>query len=130
MVGANKKTPSIVRSRAFSIKKGPGDDRLSRCSTIMGPAGLTAVFGMGTGVAPRVWSPGNRGPEGFNSGPRVSGWAWSIHGLGFEILHADHDEPSDRENACCETRIVGSGGLGPPRSVFGGLIGVVKPLGC
>ena len=25
--------------------------------TIMGPAGLTAVFGMGTGGAPRVWSP-------------------------------------------------------------------------
>ena len=23
----------------------------------MGPAGLTAVFGMGTGVAPPVWSP-------------------------------------------------------------------------
>ena len=28
--------------------------------TIMGPTGLTAVFGMGTGVAPPVWSPGNR----------------------------------------------------------------------
>jgi len=38
----------------------PGDDRLSRLSTIMGPAGLTAVFGMGTGVAPPVWSPGRR----------------------------------------------------------------------
>ena len=25
--------------------------------TIMGPAGLTAVFGMGTGGAPPVWSP-------------------------------------------------------------------------
>ena len=25
--------------------------------TIMGLAGLTAVFGMGTGVAPPVWSP-------------------------------------------------------------------------
>ena len=25
--------------------------------TIMGPTGLTAVFGMGTGVAPPVWSP-------------------------------------------------------------------------
>jgi hypothetical protein len=25
--------------------------------TIMGPAGLTAVFGMGTGVTPPVWSP-------------------------------------------------------------------------
>ena len=28
--------------------------------TIMGPTGLTAVFGMGTGVAPPVWSPGIR----------------------------------------------------------------------
>jgi hypothetical protein len=28
--------------------------------TIIGPTGLTAVFGMGTGVAPPVWSPGNR----------------------------------------------------------------------
>ena len=26
----------------------------------MGPAGLTAVFGMGTGVTPPVWSPENR----------------------------------------------------------------------
>ena len=31
--------------------------------TIMGPTGLTAVFGMGTGVAPPVWSPGKR-PRG------------------------------------------------------------------
>ena len=28
--------------------------------TIMGPTGLTAVFGMGTGVAPPVWSPERR----------------------------------------------------------------------
>ena len=27
--------------------------------TIMGPTGLTAVFGMGTGVAPSLRSPGN-----------------------------------------------------------------------
>src|SRR5262249_18521222 len=43
--------------------------------TIMGPAGLTAVFGMGTGVAPPVWSAGKgrgggqarpgAGPGGF-----------------------------------------------------------------
>ena len=37
-----------------------GDHRLSRDCTIMGPAGLTAVFGMGTGVTPPVWSPENR----------------------------------------------------------------------
>jgi hypothetical protein len=36
---------------------GSGDDRLSRDCTIMGLAGLTAVFGMGTGGAPPVSSP-------------------------------------------------------------------------
>jgi hypothetical protein len=36
--------------------------------TIMGPAGLTAVFGMGTGVAPPVWSPESR-PAGGQAGP-------------------------------------------------------------
>ena len=41
------------------------------CGTIMGPTGLTAVFGMGTGVAPPVWSPGSR-PEGvFHPSGRV-----------------------------------------------------------
>ena len=34
-----------------------GGDLLSRWRSIIGPAGLTAVFGMGTGVAPRVWPP-------------------------------------------------------------------------
>jgi hypothetical protein len=36
--------------------------------TIMGPTGLTAVFGMGTGVAPPVWSPESR-PAGGQAGP-------------------------------------------------------------
>ena len=40
--------------------------------TIMGPAGLTAVFGMGTGVAPPAWSPGNR-PGGGQARPGVDG---------------------------------------------------------
>ena len=34
----------------------------------MGPAGLTAVFGMGTGVTPPVWSPENR-PAGCQATP-------------------------------------------------------------
>ena len=29
--------------------------------TIIGPVGLTAVFGKGTGVSPRVWSPERNG---------------------------------------------------------------------
>src|SRR4051812_13088795 len=40
--------------------------------TIMGPAGLTAVFGMGTGVAPPVWSPGSR--PGGDQAP-AAGWS-------------------------------------------------------
>ncbi len=36
--------------------------------TIIGLAGLTAVFGMGTGVTPPVWSPEMR-PAGGQSGP-------------------------------------------------------------
>ena len=53
----------------------PGDDRLSRQSTIMGPAGLTAVFGMGTGVAPPVWSPGIRPAGGQARRPRSLRWS-------------------------------------------------------
>ena len=57
---ARSETPRLtfVR-RGVSWLRDPGDDRLSRLSTIIGLAGLTAVFGMGTGVAPPVWSPGN-----------------------------------------------------------------------
>ncbi len=40
--------------------------------TIMGPTGLTAVFGMGTGVAPPVWSPERR-PAAGEGGPGATG---------------------------------------------------------
>src|SRR4051812_10796019 len=43
--------------------------------TIMGPAGLTAVFGMGTGRTPPVWSPGKR-PAGV--GDRA-GHTWELN---------------------------------------------------
>ena len=42
------------------------------CGTIIGPAGLTAVFGMGTGVAPPVWSPRNRPHGAFKPSGRES----------------------------------------------------------
>ena len=45
--------------------------------TIMGLAGLTAVFGMGTGVAPPVWSPGIRPAGGQARRPRWSS-RWSV----------------------------------------------------
>src|SRR5437763_661415 len=64
-----KKPPCSRRcdSRAVHVKD-PGDHRLSRECTIMGPAGLTAVFGMGTGVTPPVWSPENP-PAGCHATP-------------------------------------------------------------
>ena len=51
-----------------------GDHRLSRRSTIMGPAGLTAVFGMGTGVTPPVWSPENRPRGGQTAEAALARW--------------------------------------------------------
>ena len=70
--------------------KDPGDHRLSRLCTIMGPAGLTAVFGMGTGVAPPVWSPGNP-PAGNQARPAA-----------YPAM-AGHDESSDPRTlrGCC-----------------------------
>lgn len=37
----------------------PGDTYFHACSTIIGSESLTTVFGMGTGVAFPIWSPGN-----------------------------------------------------------------------
>jgi hypothetical protein len=56
-----------------------GDHRLSRECTIMGPAGLTAVFGMGTGVTPPVWSP-EKPPAGCHATPAAIplDFRWSI----------------------------------------------------
>jgi hypothetical protein len=38
--------------------------------SIIGPAGLTAEFGMGSGVTPRVWAPGKKKNRGSASGSR------------------------------------------------------------
>ena len=50
--------------------------------TIMGRAGLTAVFGMGTGVAPPVWSP-EMYPAGGQAGPGAIFRGWVAH----EVAH-------------------------------------------
>jgi hypothetical protein len=42
---------------AFLEEKIPAITDFRARGTIMGPAGLTAVFGMGTGGTPQVWSP-------------------------------------------------------------------------
>ena len=76
----------------------------------MGLAGLTAVFGMGTGVAPPVWSPESR-PSGGQAGPGAFRWGRS---------HARHSPLDYPYQDHCP--IVGPG--------WGGRIGVVKLLGC
>jgi hypothetical protein len=59
------KRPAAVGAGAgrLALLKIPAMTDFRAWGTIMGPAGLTAVFGMGTGVAPPVWSPGSR-PRG------------------------------------------------------------------
>src|SRR4029079_11212285 len=48
--------------RAFCSRNNPGSDLLSHALTRAVPSaveGLTSVFGMGTGVTPLLWPPGN-----------------------------------------------------------------------
>ena len=50
--------------------------------TIMGLAGLTAVFGMGTGVTPPVWSPEKRsggGQAARAAGCQLGGWSQRLN---------------------------------------------------
>ncbi len=56
-----------VPRRGFD-EKNPAITYFRAGSTIMGPGCLTAVFGMGTGVATRVWSPG----RSLSPSPRAS----------------------------------------------------------
>jgi hypothetical protein len=58
-VGAQKIRPeprSFLAQVGFIVKI-PAITDFRTKGTIIGPAGLTAVFGMGTGVTPPVWSP-------------------------------------------------------------------------
>ena len=55
---AEKNPPSFLVCRnEGGFEKIPAMTDFRAKGTIMGPAGLTAVFGMGTGVTPPVWSP-------------------------------------------------------------------------
>ena len=45
-------------TQGWSALRKPGDNLLSRISTIIGGGCLTTVFGMGTGMARHLWSPG------------------------------------------------------------------------
>ena len=105
--------------------------------TIMGPAGLTAVFGMGTGVAPPVWSPeGGRGADGA---PPV---AWTVRRPAASTLEARSWRlrfptgvgPSGRDRhgfgagSAPARSVAPSSPLG--RAAARRRVGVVKLLGC
>src|SRR6202035_1616358 len=58
--GITKPARSRRRSRLQAKEKDLGDDLLSQTVASLVPSaqtGLTAVFGMGTGVSPSLWSP-------------------------------------------------------------------------
>ena len=81
MIAHEKTRPGLSESpgRVIRTARGPCRWMISAITdfrargTIMGLAGLTAVFGMGTGVAPPVWSPRNRPAGGQARRPRPCG---------------------------------------------------------
>ncbi len=119
------------RSGSRAVEGASGDDRLSRRGTIMGPTGLTAVFGMGTGGTPPVWSPERR-PAGGQAGPgtrsggsvtRASTARRGRHDVGF--VH-EHGPPN---HAGCRLPGFGSGPRPRGRS-RGGADRGGQALGC
>ena len=87
----------------------------------MGPAGLTAVFGMGTGVAPPVWSPEKRpggGQAARAAGYQLSGWSQRPK------AHIIRGQWNSQERTFCRS-------VNETHAATGGEpIGVVKLLGC
>ena len=98
--------------------------------TIMGLAGLTAVFGMGTGVTPPVWSPERR-PAGGQARPAATirggsvthGDAWASRGGRRSLHDADGRYRRSRDRDHASTR---HARIGRRRCGRGGRIGVVK----
>ena len=136
MMAAQKKPPRIDsdRSGAASVRKIPAITDFRAKGTIMGLAVLTAVFGMGTGVTPPVWSP-EMCPAGGQASRARNFRGWSHiestdpHPNEWVFFHASlskkpygHGTPIDRVS--CRLLLLGGqrGGSAP--------IGVVKLLGC
>ena len=122
---------SLVATSGRLCVKDPGDHRLSREGTIMGPAGLTAVFGMGTGVTPPVWSPekpaGGRSSHAGRDPPMVghaaNRWVHARH-REWHVSENSTAEPFRRSGeSTCDRLLCASVAGGEP-------IGVVKLLGC
>ena len=105
--------------------------------TIMGPTGLTAVFGMGTGVAPPVWSPGKRPAAMFRTAGRVFGGVGEVCGFGACFIGTvDRQNLYERMSKMRRhdsrfDEVLRMEGLSDRLfRELGGRVGVVKPLGC
>ena len=97
----------------------------------MGPAGLTAVFGMGTGVAPPVSSPGNR-TAGDQAAPAAS--PLDAGRMVTQAVVVGASQSLQRTRVGVDTR-GGPASWAPARPGLlpgggSGGVGVVKPLGC
>jgi hypothetical protein len=72
-----KEPPPVLAKRSGGGLFDPAMTDFRACGTIIGLAGLTAVFGMGTGVAPPVWSPeGGRGGCFTSPGRGIGAVVW------------------------------------------------------
>ncbi len=100
--------------------------------TIMGLAGLTAVFGMGTGVTPPVWSPEIR-PAGGQAGRARLSVCWSDTRAGtLRLLLTSllRESPLGSSPDRGTARPVRRGLWALGVRIGSGPIGVVKLLGC
>lgn len=108
--------------------------------TIMGPAGLTAVFEMGTGRAPPVWSPGSRLTGLFDRAAGAGRSGVLPHKVRVQdVVRCERVRlgPTRTLNGCSgRVEVRARGRLGGPyapgvsQGFEGPRVGVVKPLGC
>jgi len=103
----------------------------------MGPAGLTAVFGMGTGGAPPVSSP-ESGRGGGQAAPAAvdrihrGGWVTHAAGRASAVAMANSSADAGPDGSESSSMMMGAWFTPIPAAPAVGRrrIGVVKPLGC
>ncbi len=94
----------MVWSRADCGEKIPAITDFRARGTIIGPAGLTAVFGMGTGVTPPVWSP-EKYPAGGQAQPGTDFRGWSH--IKPQTVCQTHEMSGVRSTTDCQIRLSG-----------------------
>ena len=90
MSGLDASEPAAPGSGTTGSTGAADDGLLSHHLAMVVPStlrGLTAVFGMGTGVAPARWSPAIKGsPEPRTPGPEYLGLALGARGLKMDVV--------------------------------------------